>query len=289
LGDIEFDLIYTLEGLRTESTARRFVLQKSRDMIEWYERHFAATQGRNVLEIGIFKGGSVALFDRLLKPRRMVAIDISKSPVAALNEYIARERAEARLKPYYGVDQTDADRLRAIILEEFQGDGIDLAIDDGCHLLHETRASFDAIFPYVRAGGIYVIEDWGWAHWSHSHWQEGGGPWKDQPATTQLILELVMLAASRPDIVESVMVRSDLAVIMKGNAVLPNNFRVVDSYLTAGRRFGELGLTGGEVPALGGPTRRLLRRALHVLRHEGARSLARRLLLRARTWRNLQS
>jgi SAM-dependent methyltransferase len=274
LGDVAFDLNYTAEGLGMDSTSRCFVLQKSRAMVEWYAQSFAGRPGGNVLEIGIFKGGSVVLLDRLLQPRKMVAIEISKEPVAALDDYIAQERAHARLKPLFGVDQADAATLRRIIVEEFGDETIDIAIDDGCHLLRESRTSFDAIFPHVRPGGTYVIEDWGWAHWSHSHWQQGGGPWKDQPATTQLIFELVMLSASRPDIVESVMARSDLVAVVRGSAAVPSDFRLADAYLTAGRRFGELGLGGPDAPRRANSRRRLIQRALDVLRSQGPRGLA---------------
>ena len=34
-------------------------------------------------------------------------------------------------------------------------------IDDASHLLDPTRSSFDVLFPLLRPGGVYVIEDWG--------------------------------------------------------------------------------------------------------------------------------
>ena len=33
-------------------------------------------------------------------------------------------------------------------------------IDDASHLYNETSASFNVLFPRLRPGGLYVIEDW---------------------------------------------------------------------------------------------------------------------------------
>ena len=44
--------------------------------------------------------------------------------------------------------------------------GIDLVVDDASHLYEQTKATFAMLFPLVRPGGNYVIEDWSWAHWA---------------------------------------------------------------------------------------------------------------------------
>ena len=67
-----------------------------------------------------------------------------------------------RLKTYWGVDRATRKRLREIVDTEFDGVPLDLVIDDGSHLLEETRTSFETLFPRLRMGGLYVIEDWNW-------------------------------------------------------------------------------------------------------------------------------
>jgi hypothetical protein len=42
---------------------------------------------------------------------------------------------------------------------------LDLVIDDASHIYGPTKASFQALFPLLRPGGLYLIEDWAWAHW----------------------------------------------------------------------------------------------------------------------------
>jgi hypothetical protein len=49
-------------------------------------------------------------------------------------------------------------------MEQFDGGPLDLVVDDCSHLYEPTRASFNELFPRLRPGGAYVIEDWVWAH-----------------------------------------------------------------------------------------------------------------------------
>ncbi|NLE10838.1 MAG: class I SAM-dependent methyltransferase [Actinobacteria bacterium] len=225
-----------------QSTPERFILMKSRDMVDWYERTFAGEdRPRRVLEIGIFKGGSVALFSEMWDPERLVAVDIAAEPVAALTEYVARCDLRDSVKPLYGIDQADREMMRSIIAEEFGGAALDLVVDDGCHFYQETKAAFEAVLPFVRPGGTYVIEDWGWAHWP-GVWQEDGGPWPDKPAMSMLVLELAMLCASRSDLIESMEITPGLIVVRRGEAeAVDPSFTLSGTCLTAGRLFVEEG------------------------------------------------
>jgi hypothetical protein len=49
----------------------------------------------------------------------------------------------------------------------------DLVIDDGSHFGRHQSASFAALFPAVRPGGLYVLEDLETAYWES---YEGGPP-----------------------------------------------------------------------------------------------------------------
>ena len=74
-------------------------------------------------------------------------------PVGGLDE---------RVRPYYGVDQVDSARLVTIVAEEFGDERLDLVVDDASHSLEPTRTSFETLFPRLRDGGLYLIEDWNW-------------------------------------------------------------------------------------------------------------------------------
>ncbi len=61
----------------------------------------------------------------------------------------------------YGIDQADKETVRGLVAEHLgEGRSVDLVVDDASHLLAPTRASFEAVFPYVRSGGSFVIEDY---------------------------------------------------------------------------------------------------------------------------------
>ena len=224
-----------------ESTPDEFILVKSRGMIDWYEASFADDPPKRVLEVGIFKGGSVVLFSELWRPERLVAVDIAVEPIPALAEYVRRCQLAESVKPVFGIDQADVAAMRSVIVSEFGAAPLDLVVDDGCHFLEETRATFETAFPFLRPGGTYVIEDWGWAHWP-GIWQDDGGPWPNKPAPTLLALELAMLCASRPDLVESVEITQALIVVRKGaGGTVDTDFALPATYLTAGRVFLEEG------------------------------------------------
>jgi hypothetical protein len=61
------------------------------------------------------------------------------------------------------VGQTDTAALDRIVQDDFDGP-IDLIIDDASHFVSETRISFNALFSRLRPGGVYLVEDWSWAH-----------------------------------------------------------------------------------------------------------------------------
>jgi predicted O-methyltransferase YrrM len=137
---------------------------KSREQVEAYVDLVSAFPASRIVELGIMAGGSTALLAQLVQPSKLVAVDIMSEAVANLESFLDAHRLRDRVRPYYGVDQADRDRLDAIVAEEFDGDPIDLVIDDASHLLDPTRASFEVLFPRLRTLGLFVIEDWAWEH-----------------------------------------------------------------------------------------------------------------------------
>jgi hypothetical protein len=68
------------------------------------------------------------------------------------------------------INQSDAITLGREISAMFP-DGVDLVIDDASHLGALSHETFKAVFPFLKSGGAYFIEDWGTGYWSE--WPDG--------------------------------------------------------------------------------------------------------------------
>jgi hypothetical protein len=130
-----------------------------------YEDHFAAVRYDpvRVLEIGIggydhesLGGESLYTWQRFFPRGLVYGLDLYPKPSVV----------GPRIRTIQG-DQNDADFLRG--LGEALGP-FDIVIDDGSHVNEHVRTSFEALFPYVRPGGHYVIEDL-----QTSYWPDFGG------------------------------------------------------------------------------------------------------------------
>ena len=114
----------------------------------------------------------------------------------------------------YGFDQADTERWNTILDSEFPNQ-IDLVVDDASHQYDLTKKTFSVLFSRLKSGGVYVIEDYGWAH--DSRYQSKDHAWYGNKALSNLVFELTMLSASRSDIIKSIYVNRGLCFIVKGN------------------------------------------------------------------------
>ena len=211
------------------STSDHFLLAKERKQVEYYCGLVADLSPRNVVELGIYQGGSTAFFAALTKPRRMVAIELEENPAPALQQYIADKGLDGVVSAHYGVDQGDAAAVSRIVETAFGGEEIDLVVDDASHRLIPSRVSFNTLFPYVRPGGIYVIEDWallqiGW-------WEPG------EPPLSLLGFELLMAVGGRGGVIESVEVNQYVIAVKRGTADIdPATFDIGRCYNDESRK-----------------------------------------------------
>ncbi|WP_411768223.1 class I SAM-dependent methyltransferase [Winogradskyella sp. A3E31] len=130
-----------------------------------YKKHFRPYKFKkiNLLEIGVggYKspkhgGHSLRLWKSYFPFAHIFAIDI----------YDKSALEEKRIKIYKG-SQVDIDFLNKISSEI--GD-FDIIIDDGSHVNEHVIKSFQLLFPKLKDGGIYVVEDT-----QTSYWKRYGG------------------------------------------------------------------------------------------------------------------
>lgn len=239
VNDVRFNVTSDDHALRTfESTKDYFLLGKTREMIEWIAELGRCNRFDKILDVGIFKGGSVVLYDQLFRPSRIVALEYWPDPVPALTEYIAKNQREMAIRTCYGTDQSDRPKVQEILQQEFPKKNLDLIVDDASHLYFQTKETFNVAFPFLRTDGIYVIEDWAWAHWDGEFWQKDNAFYKDHPAMSNLLIELFMLCASRPDLIADIHVTFNTIAVRRGPGVIGDReFNIGDHYLLRGRQF----------------------------------------------------
>nr|WP_282571936.1 class I SAM-dependent methyltransferase [Roseomonas acroporae] len=121
-----------------------------------------------VLEIGIQNGGSLQLWSQVLPPgSRIVGMDID--PACAGLEF------GPEVEVFIG-DASDAATLDRCL----GGRVFDVIVDDGSHRSGQVIAAFEALFPRLAPGGVYIVED---LHCSYRR-SHGGGLRRRETAMT---------------------------------------------------------------------------------------------------------
>lgn len=246
--DVLFQCCFLPSDTPGESLRRSLPVFKTRGMVESYLALRDRIAAPVIVELGIYQGGSTALLHAVFQTERLIAIELTAKPAEALSAYIANRNLQSVVRPHYGVDQADRAKVTAIMAEELGGRPIDLVIDDASHQYGPTLASFEMLFPLVRPGGLYVIEDWNCQH--HVADLRAGGDADDEeswtaglvravegsvpnpetdPRLVRLPLELVLARASHRDVIRDFTVMSTMVILERGEeAIDPDTFRLAD-------------------------------------------------------------
>ncbi|MES1991595.1 MAG: class I SAM-dependent methyltransferase [Pseudomonadota bacterium] len=225
LNDVQFQMVVNLEDLFRLKDENGLVVGKTRDVIQTYLEVLENFDTPRIFELGIFRGGSTAFFNELLRPKKLIAVDFMQKANTAFTAYLESSPNGQNVRPYFQVDQADTKKLNDIYAAEL-GDGpLDLVIDDASHLLEHTRISFNNLFPKLRQGGLYIIEDWSWAHVYDPDKifdKKFGG----KPPMSNLIIEIMLASAYHKDLISEVRVFPTYAIIRKGNAETGKDFDI---------------------------------------------------------------
>lgn len=109
-----------------------------------YARHFDPLRGGavRVLEIGVACGASLKMWSKYFGPRaQVVGVDV-------------RPECAGLCSGYPNVRIVIADATAWDPAEEF-----DIAIDDGSHVSLDISRTFERLWPHLRPGGYYAVED----------------------------------------------------------------------------------------------------------------------------------
>jgi predicted O-methyltransferase YrrM len=248
----QVDGVEFVYSYNSESALERFSLQKPPRLLGQLTEFCNSHHGERIVELGIAAGGSTALIALMTQPRKLVAFELAPTPVAALAEFIERRNLGDIVHPHYGVDQANKEALAKVLDNEFGNESIDLVIDDASHIYEATLASFEVIFPRLKEGGLFIIEDWAADHWRHKrtvaaiqHVLAKGGDTAARVEATltempakpplaplhRLAAELIQVARNRSDVVSNVSVDRHWITVSRGPATLhSHNFRLSDHY-----------------------------------------------------------
>ena len=226
---------------------------KTRSMVEAYVDLVREVEPRRIVEIGIRKGGSTALLHAMAEPDRLVALELASGGAWALDRYLDDHGQGVSIRPYFGVDQGDSATVASICDDEFGDAPLDLVVDDASHLYEPSVASFEVLFPRLRPGGRYIIEDWTSYYLRMSRaaaayedalataspevraaWLAGLKESSEEPIEpliSLLTVELVLARASESDLIRDITVTRHWTVVTRGaEPIVPDGFRLRDHY-----------------------------------------------------------
>lgn len=175
---------------------------------------------KRVLELGIYNGGSIPWLFETCGADFIVGIDIARNR-PRMREILEDSELKGKHALYFETDQSDQKSLHQIVQKHFKGE-LDLVVDDASHLLHLTRRSFEILFPKLRQGGLYVIEDFGWGHIEIANRAHQG----KHPSMAQIVLELTMLMTTNKEWIKEIKIDSNTITVERGQAPLPKPFRI---------------------------------------------------------------
>lgn len=120
---------------------------------EKYDLHFSKLRSKElkVLEIGIQNGFSMKMWKEYFENSTIFGIDTAN----------CEKFKEDRIVPILG-SQNDLKFLESLNADYGP---FDIIIDDGSHFNDDMKASFDLLFPLLKQGGIYVVEDLHCCYW----------------------------------------------------------------------------------------------------------------------------
>ncbi len=164
--------------------AKIFTAQKKYLSIKWehyleiYDRHLRYylkdNQAINLLEIGVLNGGSLETWKNYLPyGSKIWGIDINpRCTELDFSEGIT----------FIHGSGTD----RELLYKNFKKIDFDVIIDDGSHKSSDVITTFELLFPRLKHGGLYIVED------THaSYWKNFQGGYKKENSTIEYFKKIV--------------------------------------------------------------------------------------------------
>lgn len=224
---------------RNLTTPGRVCLRKNRNFTNRYLKLAEEFHQCRMVEIGVDRGGSTSFFTKLFQPEALLAIELSEEPLPVLADFLAQHDPQGKINLQLGVNQADKVRVSELVNSTFADKPLDIVVDDASHLLQPTTATFEMLFPRLRPGGLYVIEDWSFRHLmergiTHSMMADSSGEVAEKMQATVserkdafdtpmsfLICQLVIASGFQIDWITDMRVTDGFCELRRGEADIP--------------------------------------------------------------------
>lgn len=131
------------------------------DYLNFYEKFVEAVHDEPIvlLEIGVLRGQSVQMWQEYFPQGRIIGADIDTN---------ASKYADDRIT----IVIVDQSKVVDLIKLGREFGPFDIVVDDGSHCWDHQTTTLQCLFPYVKPGGLYILED------IHTSFGEQGYPFK---------------------------------------------------------------------------------------------------------------
>ena len=116
--------------------------------LEIYEKYFSKYRDslENFLEIGLWEGDSIRMWRDYFTTGDLVGADILDL------SHVVLPKTQIHI-----CDQSERTQLTELVNKTFNE--FDIIIDDGGHWQHRQQITLGHMFPFLKSGGVFVIED----------------------------------------------------------------------------------------------------------------------------------
>ena len=117
----------------------------SHHFTDFYDLHLRNLMFPNLLEIGVLDGGSLRMWKEYFGPGLVVGMDQDDKSGLALGE----------ITTCIGNQENPSDLLKCLAY----ADAYDVIVDDGGHTRKQQLTTLATLFPVLKPGGFYILED----------------------------------------------------------------------------------------------------------------------------------
>ena len=126
---------------------------------EFYYDYCVRYPSPKLLEIGVLWGGSINMWSKFYETGEIVGMDIDISQFMS-GQRIPYDATLTEVKlgniTVYSGDQENKDDLLKSLNYHKE---YDIIVDDGGHTMKQQQITLGTLFPYVKSGGIFIMED----------------------------------------------------------------------------------------------------------------------------------